>query len=250
MVEVIYSIAVCFHSALCDVLLLIASCCVVRLHCVDVEYLENDITGPISPSTTTDAQSTPYPHRLVFLRSELIQSYRDSKLQTWIEGQLLAAQERIAASAAKAEAEGTVATSNGSTETPARPPQSIINAADFELDFNPDAFVERKPTSPDAPSLIIYDPEAESTKSVRDASVWLRTVALPTFIVDVVANQLGASLSISRVMHRKGINMRYLGLIAGLVERDGATYDYGKSVDKSEIALELKSLTVRRVIFA
>lgn len=218
----------------------------VRMHCVDVEFLENNTAGPLfnSASTTDDASAIPYAHRLVFLRSELIQGYYDSKLQMWIEEKVVAAREKINAEAAKAEADGTttVATTDGAS--PARAPQSIIDAADFELRFNPDAFVERKPTSLDSPALVIYDPEAESTKAVRDASQWLRTVALPAFVVEIVSSLLGASLSISKLMHRKGINMRYLGMLADLVEREGANYDYGKRIEKAEIDVELKAFKV------
>jgi protein TIF31 len=183
-----------------------------------------------------------------------LELYRDSKLQVWIEERVLEAREKIAAAAALEPAAGSVelelkdaATDNTTTPEPVqKAPPAIINAADYHLSFNPDAFIERKPLASGAAAPLIYDVDADSTKSVRDASVWLRTVALPEFIFDVVTVGLVFTdgLFLTKLLHRKGINMRYLGMLASMVETDGPTTDFGAETRKEDNTFALAAFKV------
>lgn len=180
--------------------------------------------------------------------------YRDSKLQVWIEERVLEAREKIAAAAALEPAAGSVelelkdaaTDSTASSEPVQKAPPSIINAADYHLSFNPDAFIERKPLESGEAAPLIYDVNADSTKSVRDASVWLRTVALPEFIFDVVTAGLVFTdgLFLTKLLHRKGINMRYLGMLASMVESDGPTTDFGADIRKVDSTFALAAFKV------
>lgn len=178
------------------------------------------------------------------MRSELLKAYRDSKLEKWITARIEEAQAAQTARAA-AEAESTAAieakpdsvegelkeaatdstTSNETTPTPRAP--AIINADEFILNFNPDAFVVRNPLrGKDKP--LIYDPEEESSKNVRFAAEFLRNTIMPAFIVEVV--EMGVfftdGLYLTKLMHRRGINMRYLGILLRLLEEESAEYKY------------------------
>lgn len=241
-------------------------CEIARLHCVDIEFLEKDTAGPIYTDSTDTVvngvhDAPKYPHRMLLLRPELLVAYRASKLQKWIEEKVLASREKIAeAEAAKvaagestAEALPVKAIANvGDTAEEIianAPPQTVINAADFKLSFNPDAFVERAPGDGGAKATVIYDPEAESTKEVRNASVWLRESGIPGFVIDAVLSNVGFTDGqfLTKLMHRKGINVRYLGLLAKAVDQDGPTLDYGKNATKDEIAFGLKGFKVGSV---
>ncbi|KAJ2614702.1 Intracellular distribution of mitochondria [Coemansia sp. RSA 1365] len=80
---------------------------------------------------------------------------------------------------------------------------------DFSLEFSPDAFTSAQPQG---------EEDAMST-AVRNASKFLREVSVPAFARDLAAYTTsplcGDALSVA--MHQRGINMRYLGMIANLL---------------------------------
>ncbi|GAA6019024.1 hypothetical protein JCM10207_006291 [Rhodosporidiobolus poonsookiae] len=217
-----------------------------RLQCVDVEFREKNTSG--------DASSAEYPHRAVLLRPELLEAYRESKLQKWIDEQVqlkhaevaekqksIEAQLKEAATedgeGEKKEVEGEVK-EDGEGEDKPKTTTSVINADDFVLEFNPDAFVERKE------GLVIYDAEAESTKNVRLASQYLRDVVLGDFLNEAAANAFAVTdgFLLTRTLHRKGINMRYLGQLVDKIDQDGDKVDFGKGTTKDEAAFTLRLL--------
>ncbi len=101
----------------------------------------------------------------------------------------------------------------------------------FELRFNADAFVEqptpgREDKEEGAPLSFVpelqQDESDPSIQAVRDASKFLRDVAIPAMLIDVVTSNTfsvidGASLS--KQMHLRGINMRYLGVLLQTIEK-------------------------------
>lgn len=169
-------------------------------------------------------------------------------MQVWIEGKVAEAQASIAAAksiepvAGSVESELKEASSDSAAEKPA---PAIINADDFILNFNPDAFVERKSTA-GKDDVVLYNPEEESSKNVRAASLWLRESALPTFITEVVSIMLVVTdgIYLTKLMHRKGINMRYLGALVELIDTKGPEMEYAKNVRKDEIEFVLRHLKV------
>ncbi|GAA6053553.1 hypothetical protein JCM3770_005191 [Rhodotorula araucariae] len=209
-----------------------------RMQCVDVEFREKNIQG--------DA-SVDYPHRLVLLRPELLEAYRETKLHKWLEG-------KVSETRAKVEQEQKDKQQSieaelkdaASEEAPAAAEQSatksVINADDFILSFNPDAFVERKPTE-SGDELVIYDPEDEATKNVRLASQYLRDVVLDEFLSEAVASTflITDGPVLTTILHRKGINMRYLGLLVRKIDADGDKIEHAK-VSKDEAAFTLAFL--------
>lgn len=202
----------------------------VRLHCVDDVFLAKYIDSPLfaDPKASKETRpTTSYPHRLAFLRPELLTSYRSYKLQQWMDERVAEASAEIEASKEKLQIE--VSKPEGSTEEKSAPVSPVIDAADFPLRFNPDAFVERKSTI-NSPSTFIYDPEEPSSKAVHDASAWLNDSVLSNFVGDIVANMLVFTdgFFLTRLMHRKGINMRYLGVVTDLVEQEFAKTTFGE----------------------
>lgn len=228
------------------------------MHCTDVEFLEHNVTGAIfsDPSSTeVNGVHTPpsYPHRLALLRPELLEAYRESKLEAWVTERLEEARARIdeeKKATVSIESELKEAASDPSSTAAAaapKPAPALIDANDFKLAFNPDAFVERKPLADSTePAALIYDPEEESTKNVRLASLFLREKVLPDFVVNVVASVLAVTDGefLAKLMHRKGINMRYLGMLADVAERQGPTLEYPVGTNKADVEFGLRALKV------
>ncbi|GAA6061986.1 hypothetical protein JCM10212_004264 [Sporobolomyces blumeae] len=212
-----------------------------RLHCVDVEFREQNVAA--------SGDLAAYPHRLVLLRPELLEAYRESKLQVWLEQRVEETRAKLEKESKSVEAELKEAASDpkeedgkegqaveAKNESAAEPTTSVINADDFVLNFNPDAFVERKPSSDAGEAVKIYDDDDEATKNVRLAGQYLRDVVLKEFLVEAGATLFTVTdgLFLTKVLHRKGINMRYLGLLVDKIDTEAAEYDYGKSNSRSE----------------
>ncbi|GAA5923672.1 translation initiation factor 3 subunit CLU1 [Sporobolomyces koalae] len=219
-----------------------------RLHCVDIEFREQNVAA-------SDALAA-YPHRLVLLRPELLELYRDHKLQPWLEEQvektranLEKANKSVEAELKEAAADPKEQESENKDENAKPATTSIINADDFVLDFNPDAFVERKPVNGATNSEQIHNEEEEATKNVRLASQYLREVALKAFLIEAGSATLNITdgFLMTRLLHRKGINMRYIGMLADKIDQEGSTYEFSKGTSKSEAlyTLELLKHTLR-----
>ena len=211
------------------------------MQCVDVEFKEKNLSKE-------DGIEEAYPHRLVLLRPELLEAYRESKLDAWLKEKVNITQEKVAKEQQSIEAELKEAASTDGDNAaepakPAAPTTSVINAEDFVLNYNPDAFVERK-DSESGKDLVIYDPEDEATQNVRLASRYLREVVLHEFLTEAVASPFLATdgFLITRTLHRKGINMRYLGLLAAKIETEGDKVELGKATSKEEAAFTLELL--------
>ncbi|BGP44233.1 Intracellular distribution of mitochondria [Rhodotorula kratochvilovae] len=209
-----------------------------RMQCVDVEFREKNMEGDVSVA---------YPHRLVLLRPELLEAYRETHLHKWLEAKVSETRAKVEQEQKdkqqSIEAELKDAASEDAPAAAAEPAtKSVINADDFVLNFNPDAFVERKPTE-SGDALVIYDPEDESTKNVRLASQYLRDVVLGEFLSEAVASTFlitdGAILT--TILHRKGVNMRYLGLLVRKIDAEGDKIEHAK-ISKDEAAFTLALL--------
>ncbi|KAH8158783.1 hypothetical protein CIB48_g9475 [Xylaria polymorpha] len=91
-----------------------------------------------------------------------------------------------------------------------------INGANFAFSLNPDAFSGQVPQTEEEKKELAADEE-----DVRNACKHLCDVAVPDFVNDIKSSDLpfpmdGASLA--KMMHKRGINMRYLGKIVSLCE--------------------------------
>lgn len=197
----------------------------------------------------------------MLLRPELLELYRDHKLQPWLEEQVEKTRAKLEKDNKSVEAElkeaaadpeeGAKDEADGAKEIKAAS-TSVINADDFKLDFNPDAFVERKSAPGSTEPVKIFDEEEEATKNVRLASQYLRDTVLDAFLVDVGSSTLHVTdgFLLTKILHRKGINMRYIGLLADKVDKQGETYDFGKTTSKGEALHTLALLKVCAAAFS
>lgn len=209
------------------------------MHCTDVEFLEKDVDDK-------------YPHRLPLLRSELVENYRDSKLKEWIEEKVRVAREKADESKPAATVEDELkeaAQDNDQNEKPQegeKKPTTVIDASEYKLAFNPDAFVERKALSNGA-KIEADEPESDGTQAVRAASQFLRDTIIPVFVGDYLSGLVTITdgFQLTKIMHRRGINMRYAGRIVDLAlnKRDSLTLRGEPS--KYEVETNAAQLKVR-----
>ena len=211
-----------------------------RLCPVDVEFLQKDTEGKLLASNETNAdEGVTYPHRVVLLRPELLETYWEHELKLLARKIHAEKQEKD-----KADADAAASTQEGekkddadkaeASQEQAKPETTSIDAAAitqdprFDLRFNADAFVDQ-PAKADAETGELSDQpptqtdEADpSIKAVRDASIFLRTVVVPSVVLDVIAsNTVGImdGVSLSKHLHLKGINIRYLGHLMSHIDK-------------------------------
>lgn len=188
-----------------------------RLNPVDITWLEQDMQGKIidgEQGKEIDSEAA-YPHRMTLLRQELLEIYWDFELRNW-------AQKELAEKASASAVEG----KEGDNEKVESKEPERLDASQFQLAFNPDAFVEFKPAETEGeeikqsaqPTVLINDEKDPAVEAVRNASRFLRDKAMPRLVTDVAigthTTQDGRSLT--RQLHARGINIRYLGYLAHL----------------------------------
>ncbi|PVH86807.1 hypothetical protein DL98DRAFT_510284 [Cadophora sp. DSE1049] len=198
-----------------------------RITPLDISWMEEFGTAIGSPEQVNGASKNSYPHRMTVLRPELVEAYSKSKLREWVNGEL---EKRRAAQPEKSDAKAIEsevsedASKNASEEEKSVPTteeapnfdKERIDISNFSFSLNPDAFSGQVPeTDSDKEEL------AKDEQDVRLACEFLRTTVLPELISDLKEGDVGFPMdgqSLSRLLHKRGINIRYLGKLAGLAE--------------------------------
>lgn len=201
-------------------------------------------------ATPTDEQEiVAYPHRLVLLRQELLDGFWEAEFRKWATERASKREKKVKPAAAevtepKADAEPNEPAAEGETKDAVAPAAAetkpeeeervvvqlngdihvhqpngeveVVKAepgARFDLRFNPDAWVDLKAgadAGKDTIASTITDEADASVQAVRNASVFLRSTVIPTFVLDVLTNRDSSmdGVSLTRALHRRGINMR------------------------------------------
>ena len=173
-----------------------------------------------------------YPHRMAVLRPELVQSYRIMKLREYIskkveEKRATRTQEQTNAGAAQLtngtggdseEKPGNELT-NGETErkvddeaSKEQQQQETVDVSSFSFSLNPDVFSGQQPQTEEEKAEWDAD-ELE----VRAVCKHLTSEVIPRLIREIQESDVGFPMdgqSLVREMHKRGINVRYLGEIA------------------------------------
>ncbi|KAI8320743.1 hypothetical protein GQ54DRAFT_238561, partial [Martensiomyces pterosporus] len=196
-----------------------------RMTPIDVEFLESEC------EEKADAELPAYPHKLVLMRPELLDIFWESKIRKAV--QEYAIEKTKSAEAAKDEAADKTEGAGEAQQTPEEKDEpkpaddaqaaeesgakDLLGDFDFSLNFSPDAFTpieqQRKGTS---------ESDKELSSAVRSASKFLREVSVPSLARDLASystSPLSGSALVT-AMHQRGINMRYLGMIASLLPSD------------------------------
>ncbi|WWC86535.1 uncharacterized protein L201_001412 [Kwoniella dendrophila CBS 6074] len=257
-----------------------------RLSPVDIEWLDKDYEK--------SSDHPQYPHRLALLRPELLETFWESELKRWARGEADKAQAKkdesakeeaskeagpsttTASTTEKSEGEAESATETSQVEAPKEEQSPAAEAAaahraeeekpldasvvgdikQFDLRFNPDAFVDQIPSkdADDEKAFLpssINDESEPSTKAVRDASVFLRSIAIPAVVLDVLTGNTSGLMdgaSLTKHLHGRGINMRYLGHLASTIKQFSAGPDGEERKETGHLAA-LKAIVIQEMIF-
>lgn len=213
-----------------------------RITPLDIAWMEENGTAIGSPEQTNGALESAYPHRMTALRPELIDAYYKVKLREWINKELESRRKaaKEASEGAKfIKSDATIPTAeekgeqkseekNGeasiqvaaeeSIEEPKEVPSDLdrIDISQFKFALNPDAFSGQEPQTDAEKEELTQD-----EKEVRAACEFLRTKILPELIHDLREGDTGFPMdgsSLSRLMHKRGINVRYLGKLVELAD--------------------------------
>lgn len=163
---------------------------------------------------------TAYPHRMTVLRPELVETVRNTKWSLWVNQEVARIRERSAKNKAekqdsdkpseKEEKEG------AQEDTQDTELEEKIDGSNFSFSLNPDAFSGQVPQTEQEKAEMAADEEA-----ILDACKHLREVVIPGFVNDIKTSDLPFPMdgsSLAKMMHKRGINMRYLGKVISLCE--------------------------------
>ncbi|KAL6695268.1 clustered mitochondria domain-containing protein [Trichoderma pleuroticola] len=187
-----------------------------------------------------------YPHRMTVLRPELVDSFARYKMKQWIDIELARraqpksedasaepsteAKEETKEEAkeeakeevkedAKDEAENEAKDENEVAKTDAAEAEkNQPNLSDFKFALNPDAFSGQTPRTEEEKAELEADEQ-----EVRAAGEYLRDRVIPEFLRELTDSDISFPMdgqSLGRILHKRGINIRYLGKITTLAVND------------------------------
>jgi len=208
-----------------------------RITPLDISWMDECGTAPNSEQTDLSSEDA-YPHRMTVLRPELVDAYWKTKLREWMNHELENRRQtqKLAADSVRAvegnlikettleapmEAEGVDMDEKKGIDIPqiekaAEVDDERIDPKDFHFALNPDAFSGQEPQNDEEKAEWAND-----ENEVRLACEFLRNSVLPELIHNLKEGDVGFPMdgqSLSRLLHRRGINMRYLGKVAELAE--------------------------------
>ncbi|TVY84941.1 Clustered mitochondria protein-like protein [Lachnellula suecica] len=202
-----------------------------RITPLDISWMDEYGTALGSPEAA--ASENAYPHRMTVLRPELVESYWRVKMRDWVNGELAKRRqgegetkkledEKSESTEVSTEPKEGEASEEASEEAsaevskPADVDNERIDISNFNFTLNPDAFSGQEPQT-DAEK----EEWAADEQEVRLACEFLRGTVLPELINDLRDGDVGYPMdgqSFSRLLHKRGINIRYIGKVAQLAE--------------------------------
>lgn len=177
-----------------------------RLNPVDIEFIESECVAKDDKPA--------YPHKMTLLRPELMSLYWEHKFRQWVKVKTeQAKKEKDDAKPAAIEgAEKTEEGNSVATTTEEEEEEELkIDINEFKLTFNPDVFTSAKqPTSEET---------TQHEQVIREASKFLVEEIVPSIVFDFASYTISPldGDALTKAMHRRGINMRYLGKLAELI---------------------------------
>ncbi|OOQ87925.1 Clustered mitochondria protein like protein [Penicillium brasilianum] len=168
--------------------------------------------APLDALWQEEDGSDAYPHRMSVLRLELVESYWRSKMSAYVKAEV----ERR--KAAKAEEAATEAKPEEGSEEKTED-QDRVDISGFKLALNPDVFSGQVPQTEEE-----KEQWAQDEKEVREACEHLRSTIMPALVQDLHDGDVGFPMdgqSLTQLLHKRGINVRYLGKLAQLSTEKG-----------------------------
>lgn len=144
-----------------------------------------------------------YPHRMTVLRPELVDAFARFRMKEWVDKEM--------AKRAEAKKERDAAKKEGEEEEEEEETNQP-NLSDFRFALNPDVFSGQVPQTEEEKTEL-----EEDEKEVREACKFLREQAIPSLLRELSESDISFPMdgqSLGRLFHKRGINMRYLGVVA------------------------------------
>ena len=178
-----------------------------------------------------------YPHRMAILRFELVEAYRRLKLQEYVRAEVEKKKspvdqegstpsqdvshkdETLESSVSSKQTEIAKTGNNQQNGAGISHEQELVDLSNFSFSLNPDVCSGQVAQTDDERAE--YE---EDEKLVRAVCDHLRSKVLPELIKDLYENEVGYPMdgqSLSQLLHKRGINLRYLGKLARLAEEKG-----------------------------
>ncbi|KAH8815786.1 clustered mitochondria-domain-containing protein [Xylogone sp. PMI_703] len=184
-----------------------------RITPLDIAWMEEN--GTAIGSQTNGHSEAAYPHRMTVLRPELVEAYWKLKMREWVNGELEKRRQTQKDDEDKSK-EG-----DADKETPAENQaadldKDRIDISKFTFSLNPDVFSGQEPQTDEEKEEWLND-----EKEVRQACEFLKNSIIPELLRDLKEGDVGFPMdgqSLSRLLHKRGINIRYLGKIATVAE--------------------------------
>jgi protein TIF31 len=197
-----------------------------RVTPLDIAWMED--SGP---------EGAEYPHRMTVLRPELVETLGKQKARDFVSAELQkrgalkkqgdateeAKREKPEEEAEKTEKtekteETEVAGEEGDTaedkKDEVKAENDRIDMSNFKFALNPDVFSGQNPQTDEEKEEM-----AKDEQEVRDACTYLRDTVIPSLVRDLSESDISFPMdgrSLTSLLHRRGINLRYLGKLASL----------------------------------
>lgn len=188
-----------------------------RVTPLDIAWMEE--YGTAITSSEQKDENKAYPHRMTVLRPELVDSYWKFKMRDWVNAELQKRKQNKQDKAEVAKSEDKTSEEGDESSEVAKPEESDqerIDISNFHFSLNPDAFSGQVPQTDEEKNELVKDEE-----DVRAAADFLRKNVIPELVRDLSDGDVGFPMdgqSLSQLLHKRGINIRYLGKIASLCE--------------------------------
>ncbi|KAL8776346.1 MAG: hypothetical protein Q9213_008308 [Squamulea squamosa] len=192
-------------------------------------------------------QERNYPHRMSVLRPELIEAYWRVKMSEYVKAELDKRKDdksegvngeepdhqdqKSVAETGDVQVNGTSGAEMNDLETAKDRGRVDISAFSFSL--NPDVFCGQTPQTAEE-----KDEWAKDEREVRAVADYLHERIIPEFIHDLKEGEVGFPMdgqSLSRLMHKRGINVRYTGKLASLTKEGGPRLQALKGLAEQEM---------------
>ncbi|KAK9242175.1 clustered mitochondria-domain-containing protein [Lipomyces tetrasporus] len=190
-----------------------------RITPLDIEFLEEFGDAEVA-----------YPHKMTVLRPEAVEEWWKEKVRAWIaeESEKLKAEGKEAKIVYKADkppvedesVEKEATEPAPETEKTDGPPTETIEISGFKYALNPDVFAGQAPVT-EEDKAAYADDEAE----VRNVSKYITETLIPSLLADLRAGTVSIPLDsaqLTKLLHKRGINMRYLGKLVAAVSESAA----------------------------
>lgn len=183
-----------------------------------------------------------YPHRMTVLRPELIEALGKQKARDFVNAELTRRgllktspegkkedeevkaeepedkEDKVEESKEVESKEETAETSEDKKDE--KVANERIDMANFKFALNPDVFSDQNPQTDEEKAELANDEQ-----EVRSACQYLREVVITTLLRDLRESDISFPMdgrSLTKLLHRRGVNMRYLGHLAKLSEKEGS----------------------------